>query len=235
MKGKFVFASLCCALFVTLLLASCSPSGETTTPATTAPVTTAKTAQPTTAVPTSPASTRVAEKPKYGGTVTFTTTTDPTGFDQTFTIHFMAPTLNLTNESLLTGDWAKGPAGTGAQDWSIFGNIIDYENKTGCVAESYQIVEPGHMIFKIRKGIHYALNPASEASRLVNGRELTADDVVWTLKRYTTETTSYIKQSAPDMSKVIQITAPDKYTVDIQVPRASSLSGSCLTFLIGRR
>jgi len=141
------------------------------------------------------------------------------GFDQTFTIHFMAPTLNLTNESLLTGDWAKGPAGTGQTDWSIFGNIIDYDNKTGAVAESYQIVEPGHMIFKIRRGVHYGLNPASEASRLVNGREVTADDVVWTYKRYTTETTSYVKQSAPDMCKVVQITAPDKYTVDVQVPR----------------
>jgi peptide/nickel transport system substrate-binding protein len=219
MEGKRVYLAFCCALFLTLLLASCGQSASTTAPIATTTPAVAKTTQATTAPQATTTAARVSEKPKYGGTVTFSTISDPMGFDQTFTIHFQAPTLNLTNESLLTGDWAKGPAGTGQTDWSIFGNIIDYDNKTGCIAESYQIPEPGHMIFKIRRGIRFGLNQNAEASRLVNGRELTADDVVWSWKRYTTETTSYVKQSAPDMCKVVQITAPDKYTVDVLVPR----------------
>jgi peptide/nickel transport system substrate-binding protein len=145
-------------------------------------------------------------------------TADPMGFDESTTIHFNAQTLNLTNESLLQGDWAKGPAGSNETDWTIYGNILDYNHKTGAIAESWEIVSPGHMVFKLRQGVHYGLNSASEASRLVNGRAVTADDVVWTFKRYTTLPTSYVVQSAPDMCKVIQITAPDKNTVDLQVP-----------------
>ena len=38
-------------------------------------------------------------------------------------------------------------------------------------------------IFNIRQGVKYALNPDSEASRLVNGRELTAYDVEHTFHR----------------------------------------------------
>ncbi len=215
MSRKVVCMTTALVAAVTLLLSSCKTSvsteTKTTAPQTGSPATTTA-VQPTSSAP-------AAGKPQYGGTVSFSTISDPMGFDQTFTIHFQAPTLNLTNESLLTGDWAKGPAGSNEIDWTIFGNILDYNHKTGAVAESWQTLEPGHMVFKIRQGIHYAVNKNSEASRLVNGRELTADDVVWSLKRYTTETTSYIRQTAPDMCKVIQITAPDKWTVDIKVPR----------------
>ena len=214
MKKKLVCLVFACLVSVALLLASCKQPESINPP----PTNTGQVTNPATGT-VAPVTTPAIEKPNYGGTVTFSTVSDPMGFDQTFTIHFMAQTLNLTNESLLTGDWAKGPAGTGETDWSIFGNIIDYNHKTGAVAESYQIIEPGHMVFKIRQGLHWGLNSASEASRLVNGREVTADDVVWTLKRYVTEPTSYVKQSAPEMARTVQITAPDKWTVDIQVPR----------------
>jgi len=205
-------AVLACVTSAILLLASCAQGESTTAPTTTSQAT-------ATGGPTAVVTTFTASGPTYGGTVTFSTVSDPMGFDETYTIHFMAPTLNLTNESLLTGDWAKGPAGTGETDWSIFGNIIDYDHKTGAIAESYQIVEPGHITFKIRQGVHWGLDSNSAASRLVNGREVDADDVVWTLQRYVTEPTSYVKQSAPDMCKTVKITAPDKWTVDIVCPR----------------
>ena len=40
------------------------------------------------------------------------------------------------------------------------------------------------LIYHIRKGVRFALDPTSEASRLVGGREFTAADVVWFF-RYT--------------------------------------------------
>ena len=51
------------------------------------------------------------------------------------------------------------------------------------LGESGETPDPLTYIFHIRQGVHDALNPESEASRLVNGRELIADDVVYTYQR----------------------------------------------------
>jgi peptide/nickel transport system substrate-binding protein len=217
MGKKVLWLAVSGLMVLSLVMAACGPAAPTEATTPTGPTSPTGPTTPTSSTtPTSPV-TPSAEEPKYGGVLHFSGG-DPTGFDQTFTIHFQAQTMNLTNESLLQGDWATGPAGSGETDFTIYGNILDYNHKTGAIAESWETVEPGHMVFKLRQGVHYALNPESEASRLVNGREVTADDVVWTLKRYTTEPTSYIVQSAPAMCKVVQITAPDKWTIDIQVP-----------------
>jgi peptide/nickel transport system substrate-binding protein len=156
-----------------------------------------------------------SEVPKYGGVLTAFTGADILGFDEANTIHFNAVTLKLTNEELLTGDWAKGPEGSGQTNFTVMGNRL-WTVKTGAIAQSWESPEIGHMIFKIRQGIHYGLNPNSEASRLANGRELTSDDVVFSLKRYCTEPTSYIRMTYPAFSNTVKITAPDKWTVDVQ-------------------
>ena len=54
---------------------------------------------------------------------------------------------------------------------------------TGNLAESWETPDDTTYVFNIRKGVHYALNPDSEASRLVNGRELTAKDVEYSFHR----------------------------------------------------
>jgi hypothetical protein len=41
------------------------------------------------------------------------------------------------------------------------------------LAESWEMPTVGPIDFKVRRGVHWALNPSSEASRLMNGRELT--------------------------------------------------------------
>ena len=53
-----------------------------------------------------------SEKPRYGGTITIAGTTDPSGFDDAYSVlvHVNTSTLNLTNDTMLQGDWAKGPA-----------------------------------------------------------------------------------------------------------------------------
>ena len=216
---KVLWLAVSGLMVLSLVLAACA-TATTPTTSTTTQTTTTSTAPASPATSTAPVSPAPATsgQPQYGGVLTFSTGADPMGFDETNTIHFQAPTMNLTNESLLQGDWAKGPAGDGETDWTIFGNILDYNHKTGAIAESWQIVSPGHIVFKLRQGVRYALNSASAASKLVAGRVVTADDVVWTLKRYTTLSSSYVVQSAPDMCKAIQITAPDKSTIDMQVP-----------------
>jgi hypothetical protein len=53
--------------------------------------------------------TPTTEKPKYGGTFNFWLQNAPTTFDDALVVSASA----LTNEELLTGDWTRGPAGTG--------------------------------------------------------------------------------------------------------------------------
>lgn len=125
----------------------------------------------------------------------------------------------LTNADFIQGDWAKGPAGgygAGLTDWNIFQNILSL--KTGDLAESWETVSPGDTIFHLRKGIHYSINPApwAEASRLVNGREFNAQDVVATMNKIFTDPLSYNFKGYPNMVKATTVTAPDNYTVELK-------------------
>ena len=198
---------------IALSLASCSPALITT-----APVTSGTTSAPATAAPLTTA-VAPAEGPKYGGVVNIALTADISYFDESLGLHASCHTVKLTNEELLTGDWAKGPAGTNDTDWSIRG-LFRWEQKTGSIAESWDFSQPGTMVFHIRRGIHYGLNPNSEASRLVNGRELTADDVAFTFNYYLNAARAWIRVGTigPTRAAQVSVTAPDKWTVVIKVP-----------------
>jgi peptide/nickel transport system substrate-binding protein len=202
-----VISTLLAAAFV---LASCGTTPDTTTkPATTTAAPTTTLAR-TTAAPITAAS----DKPKYGGTITVWRNGDILGFDEAFNPVWIVVTNHLTNDELLTGDWAKGPAGSNTYSWLSNGNYA-WNSKGGSVAETWKIIEPGHMVFNLRKGIKFGLNANSEASRLVGGRELTADDVAYSANRQLNEPTSYWKTAAPQWSASVKVTVPDKYTIDI--------------------
>ena len=123
------------------------------------------------------------EKPKYGGERTIVLSQDIRGFDEVYTYHVYTTTMRLTNEELIMGDWTRGPSGTDEIGWR--GSLdFSYDNTIGSVAESWEIIDDHTVRYKIRKGIHFALDPDSEASQLVGGREMNAHDVVYSLKRH---------------------------------------------------
>jgi peptide/nickel transport system substrate-binding protein len=211
----------CVLILVLVLVASCSPSTTTTTPSptsktplptSTATRTTTQTAPATTGPATgSPAS----DVPKYGGTLVKGYTTDVVGFDEVIGFH-ANPTvpMHLTNEELWGGDWAKGPAGTGQAEYDI-GGADRWDLKAGVIAESWDFPQPGTSVWHIRHGIHWWLNQNSEASRLVAGRELTADDVVATLNMYIKTPRAYLA-SQPGLKDAV-ITSPEPWTVKITI------------------
>ncbi len=206
-KNKLV-CGLILFIVSALFLASCSSPQATTTATSQNPSTT--TAAPTSA---SPATTAApADKPRYGGEIILGNSVNVVDFDEVF--GFFGPpelnTMQLTNDELWVGDWAKGPAGTNETDFSAFRTQFD----TGQVAESWDFSQltQGIMVFTIRKGIHFAINPISDASKLVNGRELTADDVVFSIKQLLTNPRAYLYTSYPDL-RTASVTALDKYTV----------------------
>ncbi len=211
MSQKTVFNSLY-LISAALLIASCSqtaPSGTVPQP------TTKKTGAPSTSA--QPVTTATPGIPKYGGVLIVSQGSDVTGFDEAYTAHNTIATIKMTNEELLTGDWTKGPAGTG-QCLFVSSGANRIEFKTGSLAETWESPEVGHLVFHVRHGVHFALNPDNEASRLANGRELNAEDIVWNLNRLISTPTNYIRAGYPDMCRTVSITAPDKWTVDIKCP-----------------
>jgi peptide/nickel transport system substrate-binding protein len=121
------------------------------------------------------------------------------------------------------GDWTKGPAGGYGQNLTDWGGEYDiWEQKQGIVAESVKwtsdfAANTGTIIYTIRQGMHYALDPTSIGSKQVNGRELTADDVVVYMKRMVSEPTAYIYKTNPDLRKSV-ITKTGPWEVSVTVP-----------------
>ncbi len=205
-----------------LLATSCAKPAATTT--STPPTTTA--AAPVTTSPLASTLTPTSEKPVYGGVISVAQSADILYFDEYNTMQPV--TFGLTQEELQTGDWTKGPAGTNDAEWTHTGtNRV--ELRSNQLAESWESPAVGQLVYHIRKGVHWALNPNSEASRLVNGRELNADDVVFSLKRLCTESRAYIRTAYPSMALSAEIAAPDKSTVTIKVP-ASEFSNAISLF-----
>ncbi len=151
------------------------------------------------------------EVPKYGGVINVAYPEDVMGFDPDRDMKLRSWSTRLANDRLLTGDWAKGPAGTGEVDWTI-GEAGRLELLTGELAESYEISEPGTFIFHIRKGVRWNDKPP------MNGREFTADDAAFNINREYSPG-SYVYSSHAPVGEVPEsITVLDRYTVEVKVP-----------------
>ena len=150
--------------------------------------------------------------PQYGGTLTFRISTDQLGFDETLGVNpWTGYSLQMTNEELLQADWAKGPGGTG--EYTFTQNAMpSVSGWTGCLAESWELTGPDTITFKIRKGVRWHNKPP------VNGRELTADDVVFSINKNFETPTAYLAKTYREGSRPISVTAPDKYTVVMECP-----------------
>ncbi len=150
---------------------------------------------------------KTVEKPRYGGTLTMVLMY-VLGFDEVNRNPWYVP-LRFTNEELYSGDWAKGPQGTGESTYYV---DLNYELPllTGELAESWEFKDKDTVIFHIRKGVRFHNKPP------VNGRELTADDVVYSLYRVWHVPTSYHTGGYPWDKHFESVTATDKYTVEVK-------------------
>jgi peptide/nickel transport system substrate-binding protein len=205
---------------ITLLITSCgSPSTQTISTST---ATTATSSVPATTSAGTPAKTTSATPssaaPRYGGVFSYWLKTDPMSFDEAFAVHPNITTAALTQDKLLIGDWAKGPAGTGETDWT-YGFIGRISLMTGSLAQGWETPDDVTIIYRLRQGVHFALNPSSEASRLVNGRELVADDVVFSINRAFSSKTAYLYSAYTSVgNQPTSVKAIDKYTVEVKTP-----------------
>ncbi len=178
---RIVWLTLSGLMALSMILASCAPA-EPTTPPITPPPTTEVTPPPTTPSTTTP------EKPKYGGTLVIGFEMAIQGWDHEES-QVYSYGAGLINEVPQVGSWARGPAGTGERDWLMYTFVLP--DVRGCLAESWSIPDPNTITYKVRKGVHWALDPTNEASRLVAGREFTAEDLAYNISRTISNPQSY--------------------------------------------
>jgi peptide/nickel transport system substrate-binding protein len=216
MKRGIIWGVLTCLMVTSLVLASCSKSTTTSTSASTTIPTTKTTTTTTTATATT--TTTITNttattgnwwdslgKPQYGGTMTIRVNADITDFDPwaPATMCIFAGWM----ERLFADNWTLDPA---VFNYSITWRPPDYV--VGGLAKSWEFSDPGTIVFHLRQGVHWQnIAPA-------NGRELTADDIIFHFDReyglgggYTTAS-PYVT-FGPNFKDLISLTSPDKYTV----------------------
>ena len=207
MPRKCVLLTFGILTSLVLILVSCGPGTSTTT---SAPQTTSAGPKTTTA-PSVTATKPSDEKPKYGGIMTSYITTDTGNWDPAQIRDLMGFQISITNEPLMMGDWAKGPAGTKESSW-LYGAIGNASLSTGQLAESYEIPDNQHIIFHIRKGVKY-WNKAP-----ANGREFTAEDAAWNIKTQWDFPGGNFQNFFAKTEWLTSVEVLDKYTIKLTFP-----------------
>ncbi|MFC2073216.1 ABC transporter substrate-binding protein, partial [Chloroflexota bacterium] len=139
----------------------------------------------------------LVEKPQYGGVLNFIDYQDPMyGFTLTGLLSGRPMWyIKMCNEPLLVKDRLKGPQGIG--EWDGLSTLYPPQNwLTGCVAESWEIIQPDTILFHIRKGINW------QDKAPTYGAELTAEDVVYSFVLYWSRKGSRFPRSYPYLSNV---------------------------------
>jgi peptide/nickel transport system substrate-binding protein len=213
MKRRFVSLFLVCCVTAALLLNSCATQTAQTTTSPPATTTTA----PTTSTTLPPAKTTpAAEVPKYGGTITTIPDAAITNFDTCLNRAGTA-TNTYVNQQLLQLDWTRGPAGSGVTNFVSGGSSVE-DHQGPALAAGWKMPEPGVWVLQIRQGVRWQ-KVNSDAGRIMNGREMTADDVVYSFKRQVESPESWLMASQPVVARAatFEKTAPWEVTVKTPV------------------
>ena len=151
---------------------------------------------------TDPTNGKVYTAPEYGGTLTYGASFEP------------------PNSDAMIGGIGAGSAASGVVEklgianWGIDRSVNNLANEflledqfAPALAESWDIPDPSTYIFHIRQGVRW------HDKAPMNGRELTAEDVVYNFERWRTsdQNTRY-----PDLSWE-SVTATDRYTVEVKL------------------
>jgi len=184
-----------------------TPGGTTTTPGTT-------TGGGTTTGPEMATNSlgKLVEKPQYGGKMSVVWgSAVPTQIWDPIISTRAATTAVLIYGRMADADWKKGPQGT--NEYTFESSYIPDEFLTGQLAESWERTDTRTAIWHLRQGVRWQ-NKAP-----MNGREFTADDVVYAFKRGqgNAQSVFYVGPTVPEDQK-LKITAIDKYTVQFVGP-----------------
>lgn len=152
-------------------------------------------------------------KPQYGGVLNGVIDNDPTLFDpyrhEPIGLHVMS----FWTERPLWANWT-----TDRDKLSFMTGYFPVQYTTGCLLESWEQPDALTYIWHVRPGIHWQDIPP------VNGRELVANDLVYTYHRQCGLGSGYTEPSPfaffEELTHIESIEATDKYTVVIRMTDA---------------
>ncbi len=119
-----------------------------------------------------PATGEMVSAPEYGGTLTYATGGAAPANADTHFLHVQAMVTGATTEKLGIMDWAID-----RDEFSFRNTYIPLSVYRPHLAESWDTPDPLTIIFNIRKGVNW------QDKAPMNGREFTADDVVFNFRR----------------------------------------------------
>lgn len=205
MKEKRVCIRAVLFISGVLLLNACAAE-ETPTNTTTAQTSMPVTAAPVTAQP---------ETPQYGGTLTFVNLGEMGVFDGIATGQILGQPAQLARDPYLSPDWTRGAAGSGEFKW-FDSKSITPDSCMGTLAESWEMPQQGTIVFRVRRGVYWQYNPESEASRLMHGREVTADDWIASFNYLINSQT--LKTYVPQLASTATIEKTGPWEVTLKTP-----------------
>ena len=230
-----------CLMVLTLILASCSNNTESTagsvstqdqgqtvtgggtdTGGTVTTTTTPSSGSDLEVGSSGPEVTVAAEtnKPQYGGTLTYLTNSDITTFNPGAVVcsGVNIPIASFEVEQILGIAFDKGPAGTG--ETNFIGGVTDYRYLGGNICESWETPAVGVWVLNIRQGIYWYNNPGQAASQLVGGRELTAEDVAYSIEYMRDNPTSSSMCSEPTLLQNCTVDRNSQWQITVNTPVA---------------
>ncbi len=185
MMKKLGWMVICCVMVLSLIIASCGTedTGGTVTQEDTGQTVTVGAEEEE--MRTEEETVVSSDKPQYGGSITLMMALDVNDF-LPWSLAPSAP-VQMCNDWLWNGDWAKGPAGgygENAVGWETSTNLRDmkaYYLGQEIRWEANDDGLTGNIYIRVKEGINYSFDPDNPVSQLVGGRELTTDDVLWNL------------------------------------------------------
>jgi len=213
LKSRFIWATLCILVLLSLVAASCSNTTTSTSSATTTTSSAAITTQPqpTTSITSANWWDKFGE-PQYGGTINFCYgMLMGTSFDL---YTYFGGELDLWYEALFTPRWTAD-----RQEWPMTTSYYPDKYWTGNLAESWEMTDATTITAHLRQGVKWQ-NKAP-----VNGRELVASDVEAHYDRLMGTGGGYTALDplyAGNIGNLVKVTAADKYTVTFKFKKASA-------------
>ena len=170
MKLKLLAFTLSLLLIGSLVLVSCqsAPATSTGTTVTCTATSTQTQTSPSTLPPNTVAPLPERRRPNMVS-ITIPCNTDPLDFDQGYKSAWYSFTLDATNDTIDTPDWAKGPLGTDHIPLLHLDDVssdLRTDITTGIASISQP--DPLTIVIKLRQGLHFMNKPP------VNGREKTS-------------------------------------------------------------
>jgi len=135
------------------------------------------------------------------------------GFDDCHIYGHFCKTCDQCMERLYEGDWAKGPQGTG-ETGLLTPGYAGLENMNPALCTGWEMPDEETFIIHVRQGVFWQDKPP------VNGRELTADDIKFSLELKNDPGRCPLRslQSYCPLGLAGPIEVIDRYTVSVKIP-----------------